>query len=201
MDKAMEIAEMVIKEEEDRLVIFSQFKEALKEFERRFNRLGITNVRYDGDTNDATAQRAQLDFDGKTAPNHPKGTECNADCVNHPSNGRYTGFSGTCPGYQWQVILAHYKKGGVGLNLNGARQAIFLDREWNPGKEDQAMGRIDRIDNLRDSVIHTIHVSESIDAFMDQLIEEKSKMNAGFDSTYSDVMEQLKQALKDGDLM
>lgn len=201
MDKAMEIAEMVIKEEEDRLVIFSQFKEALKEFERRFKRLGIPVVRYDGDTSHDTTQAAQLDFDGKTAPNHPWGTECNADCVNHPSNSRYTGHTGTCPGYRWQVILAHYKKGGVGLNLNAARQAIFLDREWNPGKEDQAQGRIDRIDNLRDSVIHTIHVADTIDAFMDNLIEQKSKMNEGFDNTYQDVMEELKNALKDGDLM
>lgn len=201
MDKAMEIAEMVINEEEDRLVIFSQFKEALKEFERRFNRLNISCIRYDGDTSNDRAQQAQLDFDGKTAPNHPWNTECNADCVNHPSNPRYTGFSGKCPGYRWQVILAHYKKGGVGLNLNAARQAIFLDREWNPGKEDQAMGRIDRIDNLRDSVIHTIHVAETIDNFMDSLIEQKSKMNEGFDSTYENVTEQLRNALKDGELM
>lgn len=201
MDKAMEIAETVINEEEDRLVIFSQFKEALKEFERRFKRLGISVIRYDGDTSNDTAQAAQLDFDGKTAPNHPWGTECNADCVNHPSNARYTGFSGTCPGYRWQVILAHYKKGGVGLNLNAARQAIFLDREWNPGKEDQAMGRIDRIDNLRDSIIHTLHVDESIDAFMDSLIEQKAQMNEGFDEAYEDIMDQLKQKLKDGDLL
>jgi SNF2 family DNA or RNA helicase len=201
MDKAMEIASTIVNEEEDRLVIFSQFKEALKEFERRFKKLDISVIRYDGDTSRDTAQAAQLDFDGKTAPNHSWGTECNADCVNHPSNNRYTGHTGTCPGYRWQVILAHYKKGGVGLNLNAARQAIFLDREWNPGKEDQAMGRIDRIDNLTDSVIHTLHVSESIDNFMDNLIEEKSKMNEGFDETYSDVMEELKQALKNGDLM
>jgi hypothetical protein len=36
---------------------------------------------------------------------------------------------------------------------------------------------------------------------MDNLIEEKSKMNEGFAETYSDVMEELKQALKNGDLM
>jgi SNF2 family DNA or RNA helicase len=200
MDKAMAIAEEVINEDEDRLVIFSQFKEALKEFERRFQDLNIPVVRYDGDISDQRAQMAQLDFDGKIAPSHYRGTECDASCVNHPDNNRYTGFVGTCPGYRWQVILCHYKKGGVGLNLNAARQMIKLDREWNPGKEDQADGRIDRLDNTRDSIVHTIHVTQTIDGFMDQLIEEKQNMIDDFESTHS-MMEKMIQALKDGDLM
>lgn len=200
MDKAMEIADTVINEEEDRLVMFSQFKEALKELERRFQRLGISVVRYDGDISDDRANEAQLDFDGKSAPSHPRGTECNADCVNHPDNDRYTGYVGTCPGYKWQVILCHYKKGGVGLNLNAAGQMIILDREWNPGKEDQAQGRIDRMDNMKDSVVHTIHVNGTIDKFMDDLIEEKQGIIEGFESS-QDTLERMLSALRDGDLM
>jgi SNF2 family DNA or RNA helicase len=191
MDKAMSIAEEIINEEEDRLVIFSQFKEALKEFERRFNRLGISVVRYDGDISDAKANEAQLDFDGKTAANHPWNTDCNSKCVH---------WGKSCNGYRWQVILCHYKKGGVGLNLNAARQMIILDREWNPGKEDQAVGRIDRLDNIRDSVVHTIHVTGTVDMFMDGLIEEKKAMIDDFE-TQHDMMEKLKQALMDNDLM
>jgi len=191
MDKAMSIADEIINEDEDRLVIFSQFKEALKEFERRFNRLNIPVVRYDGDISDAKANEAQLDFDGKTAANHPWGTSCNSEC-------NYWGKS--CNGYRWQVILCHYKKGGVGLNLNAARQMIILDREWNPGKEDQAVGRIDRLDNIRDSVVHTIHVTATVDMFMDGLIEEKKAMIDDFE-TQHDMMEKLKQALQDNDLM
>jgi SNF2 family DNA or RNA helicase len=188
MDKAMAIAKEVIEEEEDRLVVFSQFKEALKEFERRFQSMGISVVRYDGDISDAKAVEAQLDFDGKTAPNHAQGTDCNDECVNW---GRY------CSGYKWQVILCHYKKGGVGLNLNAARQMIILDREWNPGKEDQAVGRIDRMDNTRDSIVHTIHVANTIDGFMDMLIDQKKEMIDDFEST-NDAYEKLAQALKDG---
>ena len=191
MDKAMDIANEIINEDEDRLVIFSQFKEALKEFERRFQKLDIPVVRYDGDINDGRAQQAQLDFDGKTAPNHSWGTDCNSQCVN---------WNKSCNGYRWQVILCHYKKGGVGLNLNAARQMIILDREWNPGKEDQAVGRIDRLDNIRDSVVHTIHVTGTVDMFMDGLIEEKKAMIDDFE-TQHDIMEKLKQALMDNDLM
>jgi SNF2 family DNA or RNA helicase len=77
---------------------------------------------------------------------------------------------------------------------------IILDREWNPGKEDQAVGRIDRLDNTRDSVVHTIHVTGTVDMFMDGLIEEKKAMIDDFE-TQHDMMEKLKQALMDNDLM
>lgn len=192
MDKAMELAKEIIFEEEDRLVIFSQFKEALKEFERRFKDLGIPVVRYDGDISDNRAQEAQLDFDLKTAPNHLPETQCNEECVNWGVK--------PCNGYKFQVILAHYKKGGVGLNLNAARQMIILDREWNPGKEDQAFGRIDRLDNTRGSIVHTIHVENTIDSFMDQIIEGKQRMIEGFEEQH-DILEQLLSALNNKDLM
>jgi SNF2 family DNA or RNA helicase len=198
MDKAMEIAEEIIFEEEDRLVIFSQFKEALKELERRFKALGVSVIRYDGDCSDAKAQEAQLDFDGKTAANHPRYTACNPDCKNWVEG--VDKVLQECEGYKYQVIVAHYKKGGVGLNLNSARQMIILDREWNPGKEDQAMGRIDRLDNTMDSIVHTLHVEGTIDMFMDSLIEEKSAVIDGFESTH-DVLEKMISALKDGDLL
>jgi SNF2 family DNA or RNA helicase len=191
MDKCTSIAAEIINEDQDRLVIFSQFKEALKELERRFNALGIPVIRYDGDTSDARAQEAQLDFDRKTAANHPPNTECNSDCNNY---GR------PCNGWKWTVILAHYKKGGVGLNLNSARQLIKLDREWNPGKEDQADGRVDRIDNIQDSIVHTIHVEGTIDAFMDGLIEEKQSIIDGLEEAH-DMLEKMVNALRDGDLM
>lgn len=195
MDKCMDIALEIIEEEEDRLVVFSQFKEALKELERRFNKKGISVIRYDGDTTDAKAQEAQLDFDGKTAANHAWDTECNPECKNWDAQ-----LTTTCNGYRYQVIVAHYKKGGVGLNLNAARQMIILDREWNPGKEDQAFGRIDRLDNTQDSIVHTIHVEGTIDEFMDSLIDEKSKVIDGFDTTH-DMLERMIAALRNGDLM
>lgn len=191
MDKCMEIALEVIEEEEDRIVIFSQFKEALKELERRFNHKGISVIRYDGDISDSKAQEAQIDFDGKYSPNHIRGTDCNPECKN---------WGKPCDGYKYQVIVAHYKKGGVGLNLNAARQVIKLDREWNPGKEDQADGRVDRLDNLRDSIVHTIHVEGSVDQFMDSLIEEKAAVIDGFDNTH-DMYERMRDALTNDDLL
>jgi SNF2 family DNA or RNA helicase len=190
IDKAMELSKEIIVYEDDRLVIFSEFKEALKELENRFNKEGISVVRYDGDLSNYNSQVAQLDFDGKTAPNHPKDQNCNSECIN---------WGKPCFGFKYHVILCHYKKGGVGLNLNAARQMIILDREWNPGKEDQAQGRIDRLDNKHETVVHIIHVNGSIDEFLDSLHVEKSQMIEGFESTVG--LEELKQALLDGNLM
>jgi SNF2 family DNA or RNA helicase len=201
MDKLMEITEEIVNEDEDRLVIFSQFKEALKEVERRLNEKGISVIRYDGDTTDEKANAAQLDFDGKTA----NVNRCTRGFRDHPDyvpGHNHNNLNHECNGYRWQVICAHYKKGGVGLNLNSARQMIKLDREWNPGKEDQADGRIDRLDNTMDSIVHTIHVEGTIDAFMDNLIAEKAQVIAGFDDSYQDsILDQLSKALKDGDLL
>lgn len=193
MDKALELAKEIVLEEEDRLVIFSQFKEALKELERRLNGLDIPVARYDGDTSDAKAQAIQLDFDIKTAANHPKGRDCNPECPNWSKREM-------CFGYRYQVIVAHYKKGGVGLNLNAARQMIILDREWSPGKEDQAVGRIDRMDNTHSTVVHTLHVPGTIDGFMDSLIEEKKRMIDGFEAKH-DLLDSLKSALTSKDLL
>lgn len=199
MDKAMEIAEQIIFEEEDRLVMFSQFKEALKELERRFNKLGVSVVRYDGDISDAKAIKAQLDFDGKTAA--PSAcTLADPESPSYIPGHRHDNLGSDCNGYRWQVILCHYKKGGVGLNLNAANQMIILDREWNPGKEDQAQGRIDRLDNIKDSIVHTIHVNESIDMFMDNLIEEKKDIIDGLE-TAQDMAERMINALRNGDLI
>jgi SNF2 family DNA or RNA helicase len=78
---------------------------------------------------------------------------------------------------------------------------IILDREWNPGKEDQAFGRIDRMNNTEDSVVHTIHVEGTIDAFMDGLLEEKQAMIEGLEEVSDNMLEQLMSALKDGDLL
>lgn len=191
IDKCVDLGLELI--EEDRIVIFSQFKEALKQLEKEFKSYGVTVTRYDGDMSESKAQEAQLDFDGKTASNHPMGTNCDIACPNWDDHGG-------CGGYKYQVILCQYKKGGVGLNLNAARQMIILDREWNPGKEDQAQGRIDRIDNKHETVVHTIHVIGTIDNFMDDLIEEKDDVIQGFESSI-DVSERLLAALQDDDLL
>jgi len=99
---------------------------------------------------------------------------------------------------KYQIMLANYKAGGVGLNFTGATQAIILDREWSPGKEGQALGRIDRIGQTEETTVHVIRVKQSIDIWLDNLIQQKKEMIDGFESEI-DLSQSLKDFLEDGD--
>lgn len=134
-------------------------------------RLGLDAIVYDGSTPDYLKQEIQLDFDPKTAPDKPR----------------------------WKVALCNYKAAGEGLNMNSASQMILLDREWNPGKEDQAKGRIDRIGQTRDSTIHVLSVERSVDTWLDALIQEKREIIGGFESQQQ-VFQSAYDALRDGEM-
>lgn len=158
----------LVEDEQERVVIFSQFKQPLIELERRISAAGISVIRYDGDTPRAIRQEVQIDFDRKYQdPDKP---------------------------HKWDVVLAHYKTGGVGLNLNAATQMIILDEEWNPGKEDQAFGRIDRMGQDEETTVHVLRVKNSIDSWLAALIQDKADMIAGFESSV-DLEQQLRNII------
>jgi len=147
---------LYVKDEQERVVVFSQFVQPLIELERRIKNAGISVARYDGSTTPAQAQAIQMDFDrAYQKPDEPP---------------------------KWDVLLAHYKKGGVGLNLNAATQTIILDEEWNPGKEDQAFGRTDRMGQTEETTVHILRVAKTIDSWMAGLIKMKGEMIAGFET-------------------
>lgn len=156
----------------ERVVLFSQFKEPLKEIERRCKEANIPVARYDGDTPDHIREQIQEDFDAK---------HCDR------------------PGYvkKFQVVLCNYKTGGVGLNFTGASQMIILDEEWSPGKADQAMGRIDRMGQTKETTVHVLRVRNSIDTWMAQLNADKAAMVEGFESEI-DLQQSLRDAIEGG---
>jgi SNF2 family DNA or RNA helicase len=159
----------LVNDEQERVVVFSQFKQPLIELERRIKAAGISVVRYDGDTSRELANEIQIDFDRKyQSPDKP---------------------------YKWDVVLANYKKGGVGLNLNAATQMIILDEEWNPGKEDQAYGRIDRLGQSEETTVHVLRVKDSVDVWMANLIQTKREMIQGFE-THTDLQQELMDILR-----
>ncbi len=155
--------------EQERVVVFSQFKQPLIELERRISAAGISVVRYDGDTSREMANEIQVDFDRK--------------------------YQSADKPYRWDVVLANYKKGGVGLNLNAATQMIILDEEWNPGKEDQAYGRIDRLGQSEETGVHVLRVKDTVDMWLAKLIEVKREMIAGFE-TNVDLQQELMDILR-----
>jgi SNF2 family DNA or RNA helicase len=204
IDKAIEIIEEALSEG-DRVVLFSRFKEALKEVEHRLNDLNISTVRYDGDINTARARTAQLDFDAKTAPNHSGEEDCNSKCPGWSQELADMGLDQTCCGYKYQVFLGQYQKAGTGLNLNAARQMVILDRYYAYAYEDQASGRIQRLNSTKETIVHQIIVTshqlnkKTVDQWMNDLIETKKNMSEDYDNAHlsSDFM----KAIIDGDLI
>lgn len=158
----------------ERIVIFSQFKTPLIELESRIRSAGISVVRFDGDTPQEIRDQVKIDFDRKY---------CDKDDYEP----------------KWQVVLANYKTGGVGLNFTAATQMIVLDEEWNPGKQEQAFNRIDRIGQTEETTVHILRLEKSIDDWLADLIENKRNLIAGFDAKI-DLQASLLKAMREGDL-
>lgn len=152
LDEATDLL-MELCEEGERTIVFSQFKPPLYEMRDRFEKAGVKVTMATGDQTKGHKDLVKQDFDLKFASKD---------------------------NYRWQVCFATYKAFGTGINLNAARHMIILDDEWNPGNEDQAIGRIDRINSTDQANVHIFRVKNSIDDFMAKLLEEKRKITTGF---------------------
>ena len=62
---------------------------------------------------------------------------------------------------------------GMGVTLTAASNALFVERQWTPGMEEQMEDRIHRIGQNRGVFIHYMQVENSIDAKMAKLVEYK----------------------------
>lgn len=161
--------------EEERGVVFSQFKAPLQELANRINASGKKAVVFPGTSDTKLSDEIRKDFDLRYTP---VGSE-----------------------HKWDVVLCGFKSGGVGLNFTGATQLINLDDEWNPGKRDQAWDRIHRIGQERPVTIHVIRDKKTIDDWMGALMEDKESVVDGFtDKMASISANDILQALENGDI-
>lgn len=154
VDYAEKLLTEFVLDAEQRCILFSQFKAPLRELARRLEEKGIRVGIYDGDTPRGLKDHIAIQMDA--------GFTDKKDC-------------------EYDVILANYKSGGVGLNFTNATQTVVLDREWNPGKEDQAFGRTNRYGQTEGTTVHIIEVEGTIDDNIRDLIEFKSGIINGFD--------------------
>jgi SNF2 family DNA or RNA helicase len=171
VDKAEEIIRRYT-EMGERVVVFSQFVGGIEELQRR---IGSRACLYYGNSTPKMKQAIQMDFDVKTAPKDG----------NH----------------RWDVVLAHYKSGGVGLNFSTASHVIRLDPPWNPGTGDQADSRAARMDSLADEIhVHDIRVERTVDTWMAGILREKAAIISGFDTEAADIYRKAFDALMDGEM-
>jgi len=154
---------------EERTVLFSQFKEPVREIERRSTAAGIRTVILDGDTPSAKRDEIAADFDRSVTKQEDA---------------------------KWDLVLANYKVGGLGLNFTGATQVIILDEQWNPGMRDQAYDRTNRIGQTEETTVHVIRMKNTVDSWMADLIDQKEGMISGFNTQMSSTA--FFEALRDG---
>lgn len=105
---------------------------------------------------------------------------------------------------EFDVMLANYKTGGVGLNLQGAQVIHLLDSEWNPGKRDQALKRVHRIGQTEVTAVFEYRVPSSVDTWMANLVRTKERMIGQFNGVDErderSIAEQLRVAMLAGEI-
>lgn len=171
MDWAEDLIEQLV-EEKLRIVFFSRFKPAIFELKKRLELKGIRPAVIIGGGSHNTKEIFD-DFDLKTASKD---------------------------NYKYDILLATYGTVGESVNLNAASHVIMYDRYWNPGNEDQAMGRIDRLNSVIQATVHVPEVQDSIDVYFDELIETKRNMIGQFTASQAEqqasLINHLKKTLK-----
>lgn len=172
LDKAVELIREFTAEGE-RIVVFSQFSTALNELHQRVN----------GNENDEGDRMFSVVMDGKTPQSVREEIKTNFD----KKRGEHK---------KWDVVMVNYKTGGVGLNLTAATHVIILDREWNPGKEDQALARVHRIGQDQETFVHMIEIPGTIDQWLNSIIDEKSQLIAGFETAADSLKEELLKKMR-----
>jgi len=79
-----------------------------------------------------------------------------------------------------QVLLITITAGGVGLDLSFANHIIIMDSWWNQALEDQAIDRVYRIGQTKKVEVHRLYMSNSIEAWMEEMKREKYKVDRQF---------------------
>lgn len=62
---------------------------------------------------------------------------------------------------------------GMGVTLTAASNALFVERQWTPGIEEQMEDRLHRIGQTGSVLIHYMLIENSIDEKMDRLVDNK----------------------------
>lgn len=156
-----------------RQIVFSQFTTALREFGDRLEKAGLRVCHFDGQASEEEKDAIRKNWIATS---------------NEPA--------------KWDVVLAHYRSGGSGLNLTAATATHILDEEWNAGKRDQAYKRDHRIGQEHETDVYVYRVPNSVCTWMANLIDKKERMMNKLGRTMSKAQmeQQIVEALRDGSI-
>ena len=74
-----------------------------------------------------------------------------------------------------KVMIASLKAGGIGIDLTMANKCILVEPWWNDATQQQAFCRLFRIGQERNVEIVKLVIKDTIDVYMMNLQEKKSK--------------------------
>lgn len=159
-----------------RQVVFSQFRTALDELEKRLVAQGMRVARIDGSVSQKQKSLVKADF----------------------YKAKMTGPA------QYDIVLAQYKSGGTGLNLTAATVTHILDEEWNPGKRDQAYGRTYRMGQDLETEVYRYLIRQTIDVYIASLINGKEGIVDEFNGamkTESAAIREIMHLIESGEIL
>lgn len=137
-----------------KVVVFTQFRSVLRAFSNRFQG-GILGVSKD----DAEYALWELHGDVPQADRQALVKEWAND---------------SRPG----ALVCMLQVAGVGLNMTAARHALFLDKLWVPGLNQQAVDRLHRIGQSETQSVQIIeyHMRGTVEERVEELLTQKSKL-------------------------
>jgi SNF2 family DNA or RNA helicase len=71
------------------------------------------------------------------------------------------------------VFISPIRCGGVGINLQRAADALFIERTWTPSEMTQAEDRIHRLDSMKPCTVTYLDAVDTIDERLAEVIEAK----------------------------
>ncbi|MBN2790864.1 MAG: DEAD/DEAH box helicase [Candidatus Delongbacteria bacterium] len=77
------------------------------------------------------------------------------------------------------AMVLSLRAGGLGLNLTAANYVFHYDRWWNPAVENQAVDRVHRIGQTRNTFVYKFITKDTLEERIDELIESKIKLSDG----------------------
>lgn len=174
LDDAMSLVREMM-ESDEKVLIFSSFKEPLYRLQELIEEEGLTWTNKDGEVRKVQTRAMTGDRI------HAKNRSLSQDEFNDPDS-------------DVRVVVGTIRAMGIGLNMQeSCSQCIFLDLEWNPGTNTQAEDRLHRQGQKNNVTIHILHTEDSVDNFIAFILDGKQGV---FDEMFD--RDSLRQALLDG---
>ncbi|KAL4497326.1 hypothetical protein ABPG72_011261 [Tetrahymena utriculariae] len=176
IQKIVEIIEEIHKKGE-KVVLFSQWIDTLNLLEKHLQKKQISFMRYEGKLSKVQKQKSLYHFENLEVNSDLQETSSLKGDSNQQdqamdqedsSENTQDNISQTPT-----VLLASLMSGYVGLNLIGANHLILCDSWWNPAIEDQAINRIHRLGQQKQTYIYKMICKDTIEERILEINEEK----------------------------